>query len=78
MREPMYPEMGERPEFLGRTVEEIMRAYASGSRWERQAERWTEVPQLPERENKGETERGRPGSDYPTSRGHACAGIDFE
>ena len=30
MREPMYPEMGERPEFLGRTVEEVMRAYASG------------------------------------------------
>ena len=30
MREPMYAEMGERPEFLGRTVEEVMRAYASG------------------------------------------------
>ena len=30
MREPMYPEMGERAEFLGRTVEEIMRTYASG------------------------------------------------
>ena len=30
MREPMYPEMGEMPELLGRTVEEVMRSYASG------------------------------------------------
>ena len=30
LKEPMYPEMGERPEFMPRTSEEVMRTYASG------------------------------------------------
>ena len=30
LKEPMYPDMGERPEFMPRTPEEVMRTYASG------------------------------------------------
>ena len=30
LKEPMYPEMDERPEFMPRTLEEVMRTYASG------------------------------------------------
>ena len=30
LKEPMYPNFGERPEFMPRTPEEVMRTYASG------------------------------------------------